>query len=81
MDNVERCQKLRIKRERICLDEPERIIGLRLNIYADNLKSGLVVADRGTAGATEKVEKVRLASIAIAHSLNAPPSQSVGSEK
>jgi hypothetical protein len=60
MNNVERCEKFTIKRKRVSLDERERIIGLRLNIYADNLKPGPAVADSRAPGATEKVKKARL---------------------
>ncbi len=60
MDCVERCYEFTIKRERVRLNEPERIIRLRLDIDADNIKSGSAVSDSGTASATEKVEKAGL---------------------
>ena len=57
MNCVERGYEFTIKRERVRLNEPERIIRLRLNIYADNLKPGSAVADSRAPGATEKVKR------------------------
>ena len=60
MNCVERGYEFTIKRERVRLNEPERIIRLRLNIDTDNLRSGSAVSDSGAAGATERVKKARL---------------------
>jgi hypothetical protein len=54
MDSVKPVER---ERERIRLVELERIVGLGLDVDADNLKARTVVAHRSAASAAEQVEK------------------------
>jgi hypothetical protein len=46
--------------ERVALVEPERVMRLRVDIDADDLEPGPVVAHPGTARPAEQVEEARL---------------------
>ena len=60
MNGVKRGDKLWIKLQRVRLNKWKRIIRLRLNIDADNLKARFSVTDAGTPGAAEKIEQAWL---------------------
>jgi hypothetical protein len=55
MNGVKRCDKLRIQRKRISLNERQRIMRLGINIYPDNFKSCSAVANARTTGTAEEV--------------------------
>src|ERR1700741_2750157 len=56
VDSIEQRYELWIELERVRLNERQRIVGLRHDANADNVKASLGVADTGAAGAAEKVE-------------------------
>jgi hypothetical protein len=56
VDGVEPVERVR---HRVGLVELERIPRLRLDVDADHLKPGTVVADRGATGPAEQIEETR----------------------
>jgi hypothetical protein len=45
------------ERQRVSLVELERVVGLRLDVHADDIEPGALIADRAAARATEQVEE------------------------
>lgn len=56
---VDRVEPVERERERVRLVELERVAWLRVEVDADDVESGAVVADRAAAGAAEQVEQPR----------------------
>ena len=54
MDGVEPVERIR---HRVGLVERERVVRLRVDVDADDVEPGAVVADRRAAGTAEQVEK------------------------
>lgn len=57
MKRIEQGDELRIKLEYVCLNKWKRIVGLRLDIDANNLKPCVAITDSGTPGAAEEIEQ------------------------
>lgn len=55
MNGIERCYPIRVKCQGVPFYKLEWIIGLWLNIDADNLKAGFAVADTGPTSTAKKV--------------------------
>ena len=53
--SIEQREEFRVERQGVGLNERKRIVRLRLNVHAYNLKSGATVADACAARAAEKV--------------------------
>ena len=53
MNRVKRFKELQIKLQSVGLNKLKREIWLRVNVHADNLKSGPVVSDCNPAGAAK----------------------------
>ena len=57
MNGVERLNERWFERKCIGLHEFERVVWLRRNIYADNVKSCLLVANGSAPGAAKEVKQ------------------------
>jgi hypothetical protein len=63
MNRVELCDKLRFKGQSVGLDERQGVIGLRVNVHADNFKACSVVTDTRATRTAEKIKQARLPSL------------------
>ena len=61
MDRVKLSDEFRFECKSIGLDERQRVIRLRVNVYTHNVKSRAAVTDASAASAAEKIKKARLA--------------------
>ncbi len=59
MDSVEPPGMLLEELQRVVPVEPERVVGLRLDVDPDNVETGPVVAHRRSAGSAEQVQQQR----------------------
>lgn len=58
VNHVERREKVDVEHHRVRLNERERVIRLGIDIDADDVESGLMIPEGGSAGATEEVEQL-----------------------